>query len=59
MSLAADILRQQSADSCARLERTLTGLEDEEFFWEPVAGSWTVHRRSDPRGVTADGPANG
>jgi hypothetical protein len=29
------------------LSRAWTGLSDEEFFWEPVAGSWSVRRRAD------------
>ena len=27
-----------------RLERRLEGLSDDEYFWEPVSGSWTVRR---------------
>ena len=26
-----------------------------EYFWEPVAGCWTVHRRSEQRAKSADG----
>jgi hypothetical protein len=50
-----EVVRIQFADSCDRLGRILAGLEDDEFFWEPVDGCWTVHRRDDDRGVTADG----
>ena len=31
------------------LRRRVDGLTDDEFFWEPVAGAWTVRRRSDGR----------
>lgn len=29
----------------ARSGRVLAGLNDDEFFWEPVAGCWTIRRR--------------
>jgi hypothetical protein len=29
--------------SADRLDRRLAGLEDSEFFWKPVADSWTVY----------------
>ena len=38
-----------------RLRERCRGLTDEEFFWEPVAGCWTVHRRSEQRAKSADG----
>jgi hypothetical protein len=31
--------------SFGRIRPKLDGLTDDEFFWEPVPGSWTVHRR--------------
>jgi len=37
------------------LTRTLSRISDEEFFWEPVAGCWTVHHRSETRAASADG----
>jgi uncharacterized damage-inducible protein DinB len=52
---AVDVLRESFAGSCDRLLRTLTGMDDAEFFWEPVAGCWTVHRRSEQRAAHADG----
>jgi hypothetical protein len=53
---ASGLLREQYADSCARLDRILAGLEDPEFFWEPVAGCWTLHRRDQPGAAAhADG----
>jgi DinB superfamily len=33
----------------------LNGIGNEEFFWEPVAGCWTVHHRSEVRAASADG----
>jgi hypothetical protein len=29
------------------LQRALQGLSDDEFFWEPIAGSWGVRRRAE------------
>lgn len=55
MTTGSDILRRQFDDSSAKLATILDGLSDEEFFWEPVEGCWTVHRRSDTRDVDADG----
>jgi hypothetical protein len=28
----------------ARLRQRLEGLTDDEYFWEPVLGCWTIHR---------------
>jgi uncharacterized damage-inducible protein DinB len=55
MTTGADILRTAYAGSCDTLRRVLTGVTTDEFFWEPVAGCWTVHPRSEDRGVSADG----
>jgi hypothetical protein len=52
---AIEILGRQWSESCERLSRIVAGLEDEEFFWEPCAGCWTVHRREDVRAESADG----
>jgi uncharacterized damage-inducible protein DinB len=52
---ASDVLRESFEASCQRVTRTLTGITEEEFFWEPVAGCWTVHRRSEQRAKSADG----
>jgi hypothetical protein len=52
---AVDVLHASFAAACERLRRTLTGLADAEFFWEPVAGCWTVHRRGERRAGGADG----
>jgi hypothetical protein len=38
-----------------RLARTrLAGLTDDEFFWEPVAGCWSLRRRSEMAAVPGD-----
>ena len=55
MTTGVDILRASFAASCDSLRRVLHGVTEEEFFWEPVADCWTVHRRSQPRGVRMDG----
>lgn len=36
------MLRSQWTGSAQRLEQRLGGLTDDEFFWEPVPGCWTV-----------------
>ncbi len=55
MTTGAEILRTAYAASCDSLRRVLSGVSEQEFFWEPVAGCWTVHRRSQARGVSAEG----
>jgi len=55
MTTGAEILRTAYATSCDSLQRVLSGVTDQEFFWEPVAGCWTLHRRSQTRGVSAEG----
>jgi hypothetical protein len=55
MTTGVEILRSAFAASCETLRRVLGGVTTEEFFWEPVAECWTVHRRSDDRGVSVDG----
>jgi hypothetical protein len=52
---AAEILAAQFTGSSARLMEVLAGIEDDEYFWEPVEGCWTVHRRSEVRAASADG----
>ena len=37
------------------LNRAWTDLTDDEFFWEPVPGSWSVRRRSESRTPTPFG----
>ena len=38
------LLLAQMDEVYARLRGRLEGLGDDEFFWEPVPGCWTVHR---------------
>ncbi len=52
MTTGVDILRSTYQASCDRLHKVLDGIGEAEFFWEPVAGSWTVHRRSQPSAVS-------
>jgi hypothetical protein len=45
----AELLLAQMDEVYGRLRGRLEGLGDEEYFWEPVGGCWTVHR--DPSGA--------
>jgi hypothetical protein len=38
------LLRSQMDEVYDRLRRRLEGLTDDEYFWEPAPGCWTVHR---------------
>ncbi|HSZ98829.1 MAG TPA: DinB family protein [Streptosporangiaceae bacterium] len=55
MTTGIDVLRSAYTASCDSLRRILDGVGEDEFFWEPVGGCWTVHRRSEDRGVSVDG----
>lgn len=55
MTTGIDIVRSAFAESCEKLRQILGGIREEEFFWEPVGGCWTVHRRTEDRGVSVDG----
>jgi hypothetical protein len=55
MASCVELLRDGFAKSSETLSRVLSGIGDEEFFWEPVVGCWTVHRRSEVRAASADG----
>ena len=55
MSSCVEFLRDEFVRSSEALGRILGGIGDEEFFWEPVAGCWTVHPRSEVRAASADG----
>jgi hypothetical protein len=46
---AVDLLARQMSETFRDMRARLHGLTDEEFFWEPVAGSWTVFRGEDGR----------
>ncbi len=43
------LLLTQMTETYARLMRRLEGLTDDEFFWEPVPGCWTVHQDASGR----------
>ncbi len=43
----ADVLRWQLATAWTVIRRTLAGLSDDQYFWEPVPGCWSVRRRSE------------
>lgn len=55
MVSARRLLSEQFEESSVALLRVLSGIDDPEFFWEPVGGCWTVHRREDRRAKSADG----
>jgi hypothetical protein len=55
MTTATQLLTDTFSASCDSLRRILGGVGEDEFFWEPVGGCWTVHPRSQPRGVSVDG----
>jgi hypothetical protein len=52
---ARELLRTQFEESSVHIQEVLSGIDDAEFFWEPVTGCWTVHRRADKRAKSADG----
>jgi hypothetical protein len=57
MTTAIELLRRQWARSCERLQQRLEGLTDDEYRWEPVAGSWNVRPdATSPSGWTVDYP---
>jgi hypothetical protein len=49
MGQTIDLLAAQMDEAFARLRNRLDGLTDDEFFWEPVPGCWTVFRGDDGR----------
>lgn len=44
---AAEVIEQLDTHWQERLRPRLEGLTDEEYFWEPVPGCWSVHRRGE------------
>jgi hypothetical protein len=46
---AAEIIRARLQDAYESIRGHVEGLTDEEFFWEPVPGCWTVRRGDDGR----------
>ncbi len=55
MATARSLLCDQFDTSSSRLAEALANIPDEEFFWEPVPGCWTVHDRAERRARSADG----
>ena len=55
MATATDILTEQFAESSTNILSILEGIGDEEFFWEPYAGCWTLHHQSEVRTPRPDG----
>ena len=47
----AALLATQMDEAWHSLNRWLKDLTDEEFFWEPVPGCWTVHPAADGRWI--------
>jgi hypothetical protein len=43
----AEVLDQIEAHWEQRLRPRLDGLSDEEYFWQPVPGCWTISRRGE------------
>ena len=48
MPATVALLTEQLNEAYARIRARVDGLTDDEFFWEPVAGCWTV--RANERG---------
>jgi hypothetical protein len=46
------LLLTQTDQAYERLRRRLDGLSEDEYFWEPVPGCWTIHRGETGRWVT-------
>ncbi|TCN44676.1 DinB family protein [Kribbella orskensis] len=42
LGMTVDLLRGWWQESGDRLDRRMEGLTDDEYFWEPVAGCWSV-----------------
>ncbi|MER5551928.1 DinB family protein [Streptomyces sp. NPDC002793] len=51
-----DVLLEQFDQAREMAEVRLTGLGDEEYLWEPVAGCWSVRRRDEAATPRAYGP---
>src|SRR5438046_10240550 len=46
---AVELLGWELQEAYEDLRGCVDGLTDDAFFWEPVAGCWTVRRRDDGR----------
>ena len=51
-----DVLLEQIESARSLGRRSLDGLTDDEFWWEPVAGCWSVRRTTDPRAMRDNEP---
>jgi hypothetical protein len=49
MVRTVDVLASEMREAYAELTKTLSGLTDAEYSWEPVVGSWRVFRESEGR----------
>jgi hypothetical protein len=47
--LTVEVIRWELQQAYEALRKRVDGLTDDEFFWEPTPGCWTVRRRSDGR----------
>ena len=55
VATATQVLTELFAESSTHILKVLDAIDDEEFFWEPCFGCWTVHRRGEVRARSADG----
>jgi hypothetical protein len=55
VTTATQMFTEMLRESSSRSQGVLRDIGDEEFFWEPCGGCWTVHRRSEKRARHADG----
>ena len=46
---SVQLLAQQLDEAYRMIRERVEGLTDEEFWWEPVAGSWTIRQGDDGR----------
>ena len=47
--VAVEVIRQQLLEAYEAIRERVDGLTDDEFFWEPAPGCWTIRRRDDGR----------
>jgi hypothetical protein len=46
---AVEVIRERLQEAYETIRERVEGLTDDEFFWEPVPGCWTVRLRDDGR----------
>ena len=46
---AVEVIRERLEEAYETIRERVEGLTDDEFFWEPVPGCWTVRLRGDGR----------